>query len=193
MEQAGVECDGVGQIGARHQLRDERMPRRQLEGLHHAEQQRQRQDVPRLHPATEREHGQRQRLQHGQRLRAQQQVATREAVGQHPAVQPQHQARQHQRRARQAEYQAGLREPVQQPGLRQALHPGAGQRHQLTEIEQAEVAMPEGTQGVAHARSMREAHCPRKPRAGRRTISLAPDDATRSPPITPSCQRKPAS
>src|SRR5262249_33642563 len=100
------------------------------------------------------------------------------------------------RERHQTEQRRRPRQPVDEPRLRDLLHPGAGERDQLTAEEQPVVAVAERAEEVGHtpdastifAQAYRSGA---KPRLARRSATLTLASVGRIMAVWPGCWRKP--
>ncbi len=131
LEVGGVEADGVAQLVRADHLGDEGLPGRVVEDGDQAEDEGDQVDVPDLHMAAQREHGEGEAGEAHRGLGDQQQRALGEAVGDDAAVEPEEQHRQELQRGGDADGGGGAGEAEHQPVLGDALHPGTGVGHHL--------------------------------------------------------------
>ena len=117
-----------------------------VEGVHDAQKGSQQGNVPdtdRLREGQEREG---QRKDHRRGLGGNDDAVPIVAIGQGAAEGRQHEHRNLSGEAHCPQQHRGARKAVDQPGLRDGLHPGAGQRDELPAKEQAKIAMPQRAQ-----------------------------------------------
>ena len=146
VEHGGIQRDGIDQVFRHHHFDDERLARRNIKRIHHAQQRRQQHDFPHLDVS---EQGQR-RKDEGEQHRG----GLRGNHGAMPAVtvreqSPQGSEEEHRnlpREPHQPQQQRRLGEPIDQPRLRNRLHPGANQRDDLAAEEQPVIAVPQGAE-----------------------------------------------
>ena len=91
-------------------------------------------------------------LEHRKRLGHDDQFPARIAVGRQAAQASEGEDGDLRAEPRRAQQQFGVGQPVDQPGLRHVLHPGADQGNDLAGDEEAEVAVPQGAEGLLAAR-----------------------------------------
>ena len=151
VEYRRVERDGVDQIFLAGHLDHQRLAAGHVEGVDHAQQAGEREHVPDLHAAGEGEGRQREGLQHRQGLSDDDHLAAGKAVGRDPAQRSQGEHGDLRAEPCGPEQKLGVGQAVDQPALRHVLHPGADQRDDLAADEQAEIAVPQGAEGVRNA------------------------------------------
>src|SRR5690606_29226120 len=135
-----------------HQLDQERLARRHLEGGCQSVDQGQAPDHVHCHDAGERQRGEGSRFQQHHRLQADDEAALVHPIGQHAPVEREQQDRQRVERGHQSDCKRGAGELEHQPSLRDRLHPGADERHRLSSGEAREVRVLEGTKRSAPRR-----------------------------------------
>ena len=148
-----IQRDGVDQVLAAGHFGDESLARRNIEGVHHAEQRGEHENLPHLHDLEQGEPGQRAGQQHGSDLGSDHDAMAAVPVG-HQAAHGREQK--HGNLAGEIDRTQQRRrpgEPVHQPGLRHGLHPGADQRNDLPREEQPEVAMAQRADSGAQSGS----------------------------------------
>ena len=141
VEHRGVERNRIQQIFAPHHFDQKRLPRRHVECVHRAQQRRERNDFPHADASGERQRRQRERQHHRRRLRRDHHALARPPVG--------HESRQRREQkngnlaheAEHAEQHRRSRQPVNQPRLRDRLHPRADQRNNLSAEKKLEISM----------------------------------------------------
>ncbi len=143
IEHGGIQGDGIDQIFPVHHLDDKRLAGRDVESVHHAEQRGQQHDLPDLDVFEQRQRGKDERQQHGRRLRGDDDAMSAVTVREHAPHRRQQKDRDLPRKAYQPEQQRRPREPVDEPRLRDRLHPGADHRDDLAAEEQPVVAVPQ--------------------------------------------------
>ena len=127
-------------------LDHERLADGHVERVDDAQQERHDHHLPHLDVAQQDERAQHQCEAHGGRLGAQQAKALGQRISGQPAEQSQDHDRDELGGGHETQRDRAVRELQHQPVLRDGLHPGAGERHQLSEVEQPEVAVPEDPQ-----------------------------------------------
>ncbi len=150
LEHDRVERDRVGQHLARHQLRDERLPRRPVERPRRRPQPGQQVERPQGMEPAEREHGEDEGEERHQALRHQHEPPALVRVGDHAREDREQDDRHEAHQPDHAQGKALLvrrrkQRDVPQHGRR--LHHRAGERHELPQPEQAEVAVVQGVEG----------------------------------------------
>ena len=123
--------------------RHQRLIRGAAEGLRHAGDERQRQDVPDADVAEVDQRRERERRRHLDVLRAEQQAASIVAIGDDAADQREQQDRQLPEKVVEPEEERRLRQIEDQPALRDLLHPGADRGGEGAEPQDAEIAIGE--------------------------------------------------
>ena len=98
-----------------------------------------------LHHLAQRQRGKNKRQHHGASLRGDDDAMAIMPVGNRPAYRRQQKDGNLPRESNRSQQQGRSREPVNQPRLRDHLHPGANQRDELAGKEQLEIAMTQGT------------------------------------------------
>jgi D-alanyl-D-alanine carboxypeptidase len=133
VERRRAQRDGIDEILARHQLRDERLPHRHLDGVHETGHQREQVHVPDLDHAGQGEHEEGRGLRHRDAVDRDERATLVDAVGEDPTQRreehrrPEHEGHdeaQLERRATQLEHE---------PRQRHRLHPRADQASDLPE------------------------------------------------------------
>ncbi len=143
VEHGQVEGERGGQLGGRHQARDERLAGGVVEGGGRGQEGVGTVEDGQALVAGEGQGREGQGAgQHG-RLGQEHHPPAVVAVGGHPTEQREHDDRQHAREAEGAEGQRGAGENVDVPVERHRLHLRAGERDELRQPEEPEVAVPE--------------------------------------------------
>ena len=167
-----VERDGVRQIAALDELDDERLAGGDVEGVGDAEQRRKREDVPDADDAAKRECGEPERQHHHRALRRDENAAPVQPIGQDTAKRGEQEHRNLAREADEPEQQRRSRQAIDEPGLRDHLHPRADERDELPGDEEPVVAGPQragrvgkphGSQHVAPKRRTQETPMRQRP------------------------------
>ena len=205
LEEDGVEPDGVGQVLARHETREERLPGGGVGRARRRAEARDEQDDPGVRQARRRHQGERRGGQHHHDLGDEHEPPAIDGVRHHAAPEPEHENRADPREADQAERQrlpARWGEERDVPEDRRPLHHRARHRHELAQPEQAEVPVAQRDERrrggraarlrrrLARLRRTRDAARPRPPRPlarspSARDLASAPrpsGSAARSPP-----------
>src|SRR2546426_146731 len=138
-----VERDGAHQVVLLDQLHDEGLPGRDVERVHEAEKRRERGHMPDGHRAGPHEGREHERRKHRERLREDHEPVFVGAVRDDAGVDGEEQHAERAERGHEAHVERRIGELEDQPSLGHILHPGADQRHALSEEEQAEVAVGE--------------------------------------------------
>ena len=142
-----LRLSAFGEMLARHEIRDERLARRAVEGARGGAERCQQVDRPDHGQAGERERREGDGHERCGHLRHHHQAAPVERVGDDAAQQREHHDRPDANQADDAEREASPirgHEQRHMPQDRRLLHHRAGERNQLSEPEQAEVAMLKG-------------------------------------------------
>ena len=142
LEQDRVEPDGVGQVLARHEAREERLARRTVGGAGRRAEARDEQDDPGARHGRRRHQGERRRGQHHHHLGDEHEPPAVDGVRHHAAPEPEHEDRADPRETDQAERQrlpARRGEERDVPEDRRPLHHRARHRHELAQPQQPEV------------------------------------------------------
>ncbi len=168
----------VEQVAPRHEVGQERLPRRERERAHHAAEKPEAGDpqergvrvavVRREVPAGV-EDRQRASLQHQHELRDDEQLALVDPVGERAAGQREEEHRDAADEVDEAEVELGAAQRVDDDRERVVLHPRAGVGDERAGPEQAEVAGAERLEGAAAAVPPSAGAPPRSPRASRRS------------------------
>ena len=179
VELEGIERDGVGEILARHQGRQQRLVGRAAEGLGDAGAERQRQHRVDRHVrgAAEHERGEHEGAGRLHELRADEQPAPVVPIRDHAADQRQQQDRQLADEGVEAEPERRSADRQDQPVLRDLLHPRPRRGQHVAAPEQPEVA------GGERRGEAREA-APRRRRRRRRVAAVVGDASPRSAPVS---------
>ena len=149
VEHHRVERDRVGEIFVAHHLDHERLAPGHVERSDGAVERRQQDHVPDANGAGPGQRRERERAQHQQDLRRDDQAAAIDAIDHHAGEQADQQDRRELRERDDAEHRRRVRQLQHQPRLRGALHPGARERDQLAEEIEAIVAMPQRAKRAA--------------------------------------------
>jgi hypothetical protein len=152
VEHRRVEGDGVHQITTAHHVGDERLARRDVERVDHANEPGDREDVPHLHAPGECEAGQHEGEEHRGRLRGQQNRVPPARVRDGPAKRREQEDGDLAGKPDESQEHGGPGEAVHQPGLCDGLHPRTGQRDQLAAEEQLVIAMAQRAERLRAAR-----------------------------------------
>ena len=120
------------------------MAHRQFHRDAHAEERRQRDDLPHLNRAAEREHGERDRLHHLEHLGGNHHAVAVVAVRPQAGQRGQQQNWQIGRKAQHPEEGCAPRQPVDQPRERDLLKPVTDERKYLPAHEESEIGMAQG-------------------------------------------------
>ncbi len=150
VEVGRVQRDGVHEVLPAHHLHQEGLADGHLERRRGAVQRRQQHHPFGGDVMGGGQHPQGQRIAQHEALQHQQRPPPVDPVRQHPAPQGKEQDRQRAERAHQADHEGRVGQLQYQPPLGHDLHPGADQRHELTDEEKPEVAMPEGGERCGH-------------------------------------------
>ncbi len=155
VEEARVQRDRVRQLVATDHLKGECLPARCVDDERSAAEEREQVDDRDVLPAGEREHGEPRRDRHLRGLRRHHELAVVEAVGDHARVEAEEHERQEPAEREAADGERRARQLDDEPGERDVLHPGAGERDHLAGEEQAIVPVdPEGLEDASgHGRS----------------------------------------
>ncbi len=156
VEHGRVQGDGIHQVFAADHVDEECLPRGNVERIDHTESGGQHHDLPHLDAMGEGERRENRRQNHRRDLRADDHAPAIMTVG-HDATDWRHDEHGDLAgEAYRAQQQRRIGHAIDQPRLRNGLHPGADQRDQLAGKEQLEVAMTKC------------AHRQRQPRLARR-------------------------
>ena len=144
VDEERVERDGVGQVHAvLDQVDVDRLPHRNVECRHDAQEQSERDQVPDLYATERGEDREHDRLQQHQRLREVQRATAVDAVSEHARPRAERENARVRTERHDAEQPCRAREPVGEPAHRDLLQPRAHVRQALPDEEQAEIAMPQ--------------------------------------------------
>jgi hypothetical protein len=140
------------EITTAHHVGDERLARRDVERVDHANEGGDREDLPHLHVPGECQAGQHQGEEHRGRLCGQQNRVPPARVGDGPAKGRKQEDGDLAGKPDRSQEHGRPGEAVHQPGLRDGLHPRAGQRDQLTAEEELVIAMAQRAERLRTAR-----------------------------------------
>jgi hypothetical protein len=129
------------QVFTADHLDDESLTGRAVEGIHQSQPGCQDHDMPDLGDVGESEYRQNESQHHRRRLRDHKQVALGNAIDNDAAPGRDEQRRDRRSKGHDAEGQFGMTDLINQPALRDDLHPRSGHRDQLAAEIQLEVAM----------------------------------------------------
>ena len=141
IEHRRVQRNGVHQVLFADHLHQERLPSGQVESIHHAQQSRQHKHMRDLDAMAQHQGRKHQREQHGRRLRGKDDAAAIVTVGNDSTDGREQKYRDLPRKPNRSQQQPRSGHPVNQPRLRHALHPRAGQRNQLSGKEELKIAV----------------------------------------------------
>ena len=144
VEHGRIQGDGVHQVVLADHVHEERLAAGDVEGVHHAQQRREDENVPNLHGMSEGEGRQHKRQQHGCDLGSDDDVLAIAAVGDDAAEGSEEEYGNLAGETYPAQQQSRTGEAVDEPGLGHGLHPGAGEGNELSAEKELEVAMAEG-------------------------------------------------
>ena len=146
VDEKGVHRDGVRQVlGVLEHLDDEGLARRNFEAADESAEERQRDDLPDVDDAGERQDREGRRLDRRQDLARQDDPIAVPPVGQDARQRGHEERRNLPHEADDAKQHRRAREVVDEPRQGQALHPRADQRDALAEEEEAEVPVAQRT------------------------------------------------
>src|ERR1035441_6024219 len=128
-------------------FRSEGLARGDVEGIDQPEQRREHEDVPDLHGVGEGQSREDESQQHGGGLRGDDHAPPAVAIGDDAGDGGEQKERNLPGESDAAQQHQRAGDAVDQPGLRQVLHPGAAQRNELAREKELEVAIPQGAQG----------------------------------------------
>ena len=150
-----VQRDRVEQVlAAADHLDHERLPRRDVERVRDAEQRSQDEEMPHLDGAGERDCREDERENHHGGLRADEDAPPIRAIRHDAAERRQQKDRNLARESDQAEKRRGAREPVDQPRLRDGLHPGADEGDELAREEETIIPRLQSGKSGTHQKSL---------------------------------------
>ena len=141
LRERGVQGNGVGQVLASDQFDDKRLARRPTQAVRESQQHRQDIEMPELDSAGRDQYPEEKSLDHGRRLGHEQDAPFGPAIGKDSSEEREEQHRQRLQRAHQTELPGAVGQLQHQPGLPDALHPGADQRDHLAKPEQTIIAL----------------------------------------------------
>ncbi len=147
-----VQRHGIGDQLARHQLRNDRLPRWVVHRRTRIEQKRKRQQRPWRNMPEKRKHGQQCHRGQHPRLPKDQQLAPVEDVGGRAGQQPQQQHRQRSRRLHQRDQQRRRGQNRHQPRSRRILHPRPNRRDGRRDPTVAKQRNPQRRETRSHRR-----------------------------------------
>lgn len=147
IEHRGIECNGIHKVFFADHVDQEGLPAWDIEGVHHSEQTGKQKDMPDLNAAAQRKQGENSSENHGADLGRNYQALAINAVGGDPSEGSKEEDGNLAGKANASQQQSRLRHAVDQPRLRDTLHPGAGQGDELSAEEELKVAVTQGAQG----------------------------------------------
>ena len=142
IESHGVERDSRQHFAFLHQLRHQRMPRRDVKRLHQRVERTQHQHLPDLNTACGREQPQHTGADQQKEVGGEQHPAAVHTVGGGAADQREHQPGHRLSEGQDPQVEGRLGKPVDEIPQRDKLHPGPGVRDHQPDPQQPEVAMP---------------------------------------------------
>ena len=146
VDHRGIQRDRIHQVVAPDHFHEERLPRRDVECIDHAEAAGQHQHVPHADRARERERGEDQRQHHRRALRRDDDAVATRAIRHRASDRRKEENRREADERRDAEQRGRASQPEDEPRFGHRLHPRAGERNQLAAEEQAIVAMTESAE-----------------------------------------------
>ena len=147
VEHGRVQRDGVHEVGLADHLHDEGLARGDVEGVDHAEQRGKHEDVPDLDGVGEGQSREDEGQQHGGGLGGDDHAPAAVTIGDDAGDGGEQKERNLPGESDAAQQHQRPGDAVDQPGLREVLHPGAAQRNELAREKELEVAVLQGAQG----------------------------------------------